>query len=62
MVLVAGARGRSEVEEAVNGAKIASYVPSGMTPEEYQALKEKEQLELSKKKFGIWGPKFLPSA
>jgi hypothetical protein len=61
MVVVAGARGRSDVENAVNGAKIASYVPSGLTPEEYQAIKEKEQLELSNKKFGLWGPKFLPS-
>jgi hypothetical protein len=57
--VVTGARGRSELEE---GAKIASYVPSGLTPEEYQAIKEKEQLELSKKTFGQWGPKFLPSA
>jgi hypothetical protein len=38
------------------------YVPSGMTLEEYQALKQKETLEESKKNYGAWGPRFARSS
>jgi hypothetical protein len=35
-----------------------SYVPSGLTPEEYQAIRESECDERSSKDFGRWGPRF----
>lgn len=38
------------------------YVPSGMTLEEYQSLKRKEELEESKKNYGAWGPRFARTA
>ena len=34
------------------------YIPSGMTLEEYNALKQKEALEESTKDYGAWGPRF----
>jgi hypothetical protein len=36
-----------------------SYVPSGMTPDEYQSLKNAEAQRISKLRFGAWGPKFM---
>ena len=35
------------------------YVPSGLTEEEYEKIKQKEAEELSKKNFGAFGPRFL---
>lgn len=34
------------------------YVPSGLSQSEYQQIKTDEALELSKKNFGAWGPRF----
>lgn len=34
------------------------YVPSGLTPQEYQKLKQKEAREQASKDFGAWGPRF----
>ena len=42
--------------------KTAGYVPSGLTPEEYQQIKQKEKLDLQSKKFALWGPRFKPSS
>lgn len=36
----------------------SSYVPSGLTLEEYTKIKTKERERLEKMEFGIWGPKF----
>jgi len=37
----------------------SSYVPSGMTPEEYATIKNEEKKKMSKMKFGAFGPRFL---
>ena len=37
----------------------AEYVPSGLTREEYAALRERERREASKMDYGGWGPRFL---
>lgn len=37
------------------------YVPSGLTAEEYQQLKQKEAEKLRKMDFGAWGPRFKKS-
>jgi hypothetical protein len=37
------------------------YVPSGLTAEEYQELKEKEAEKMRKMDFGAWGPRFKRS-
>jgi len=42
--------------------KRGSYVPDGLTPEQYSKLKRDEQNELAKKDFGAWGPRFRRSS
>ena len=37
----------------------AEYVPSGLTREEYAALRERERREASRMDYGGWGPRFL---
>ena len=37
------------------------YVPDGMSPEQYKKLKQKENAEQSKKKFGAYGPQSFKS-
>lgn len=37
------------------------YVPDGMSPEQYKKLKQKEQSEMKKKKFGAFGPQSFQS-
>lgn len=39
-------------------AKGSSYVPSGLTPQEYAKIKKQEQEVLSKMNFGAFGPRF----
>lgn len=41
--------------------KTVGYVPSGMTPEQYKKLKQKEKEEKSQKKFGAFGPQTFKS-
>ncbi len=36
----------------------SSYVPSGLTKEQYEKIKREEQKELNKKDFASWGPRF----
>lgn len=40
---------------------IVGYVPDGMTPEEYAALRKKELEEAKKKKYGAYGPQSFVS-
>eukprot|EP00320_Phaeocystis_rex_P022238 CAMPEP_0119069484 /NCGR_PEP_ID=MMETSP1178-20130426/19589_1 /TAXON_ID=33656 /ORGANISM="unid sp, Strain CCMP2000" /LENGTH=123 /DNA_ID=CAMNT_0007051253 /DNA_START=188 /DNA_END=559 /DNA_ORIENTATION=+ len=37
------------------------YVPDGLSPEQYAALKAKEQKKASEKNYGAWGPRFQPT-
>lgn len=46
--------------EEMNGGS-SSYVPAGLTPEQYNEIKQKEESELAKKNFGAWGPRFARS-
>ncbi len=39
----------------------SSYVPSGLTKEQYEEIKRKEQQDTSKKDFASWGPRFRKS-
>lgn len=39
----------------------APYVPSGMSPEEYQKIKRNEALKQQKMDYGAWGPRFKRS-
>uniref|UniRef100_A0A7S3V8E7 ADP,ATP carrier protein n=1 Tax=Chaetoceros debilis TaxID=122233 RepID=A0A7S3V8E7_9STRA len=39
----------------------SSYVPSGLTKEQYEEIKRKEQQDTSKKDFASWGPRFSKS-
>lgn len=39
--------------------KAASYVPSGLTADQYRQIKREEALRLSRLNLGAWGPKFL---
>jgi len=48
---------RFRTTEEMNGGS-SSYVPAGLTPEQYQKIKQEEQKELRKKNFGAWGPRF----
>lgn len=38
--------------------KVSQYVPDGLTLEEYNKIKQKEQKQQSKMNFGAWGPRF----
>jgi hypothetical protein len=39
-----------------------SYVPDGLSEDEYQKIKQKEADELASKNFGAWGPRFKRTA
>lgn len=39
----------------------SSYVPSGLTKEQYEEIKKKEKQDTSKKDFASWGPRFNKS-
>lgn len=47
----------SGIFRPING----SYVPSGLTAEQYQQLKQKEAEKVRKMDFGAWGPRFKRS-
>ena len=40
---------------------VKSYVPDGLTPEEYQKIKQQEAERLKKMNYGMFGPRFRPS-
>lgn len=40
---------------------VKSYVPDGLTPEEYQKIKQQEAERLKKMNYGMFGPRFQPS-
>ena len=42
--------------------KGSSYVPLGLTADEYAKIKRKEKEELAKMNFGMFGPRFAPSS
>lgn len=48
-------------QDGSDNTNATPYVPSGLTLEEYTKIKQKEQEELSKKNFGMWGPRFSPT-
>jgi len=39
----------------------SSYIPSGLTKEQYAKIKKKEQTDQKKKDLGAWGPRFAKS-
>jgi hypothetical protein len=53
--------GKANSDSDLFPEKFSSYVPSGLTKEEYDDLKQKEKEETQKKKFGMFGPRFRPS-
>mmetsp|Transcript_18567 Transcript_18567/g.28070 ORF Transcript_18567/g.28070 Transcript_18567/m.28070 type:complete len:268 (+) Transcript_18567:96-899(+) len=48
---------RFRTVEEMNGGS-SSYVPDGLTADQYREMKQEEEKELSKKNFGAWGPRF----
>jgi hypothetical protein len=62
LLVVASAAKRNKQNKQNNNELPQPYVPSGMTLEEYQALKQKETLDESKKNYGAWGPRFARSS
>ena len=42
----------------LNTNKNAPYVPSGLSPDQYNQIKQEEAARLSKMDFGAWGPRF----
>jgi hypothetical protein len=57
--------GKTKTQESIRSIRGAPtflsrpYVPDGLTPDEYNRIKKKEQEKLSKKDFGAFGPRFL---
>jgi hypothetical protein len=62
LLVLASATKHNKHKKQNNSESPLPYVPSGMTLEEYQALKQKETLEESKKNYGAWGPRFARSS
>lgn len=56
---------RCAAAAAVRTKKIPSplfgYVPDGLSPEEYEKIKQKEASDVKKKNFAMWGPRFQQS-
>lgn len=53
--------GASEDPSGIFRANTGPYVPSGLTAEQYQQLKEEEAEKAKSMNFGAWGPRFKQS-
>lgn len=51
----------NEAEDLTGIFRPGPYVPSGLTAEQYQQLKQQEAEKLQKMDFGAWGPRFKRS-